>query len=78
MGVKGGTIDNDVAGHESKQRMWQPSSHHITATLKVSPEGTQDGNKKDQPFSSHLLQRSQMGHPEETEDEKAQDTDPES
>ena len=34
----------NIACHIGKQRMWQPSSHHITATLMVSPEGTQDGN----------------------------------
>ena len=70
-------MDYNVAGHVSKQRMWQPSSHHITATLKLSPEGTQDGNKKDQPFSSHLLQRFWMVPREEIQDEKAQDTDTE-
>ena len=31
--------------HISKQRMLQPSSHHITAAQTVSPEGTQDGNR---------------------------------
>ena len=29
----------------SKQRMLQPSSHHIAASPVVSPEGTQDGNR---------------------------------
>ena len=35
----------NVAWHVSKQRMLQPSSHHITATQTVSPEGTQDRNR---------------------------------
>ena len=35
----------NVACHISKQRMLQPSSHHIRATPKGSPEGTQDTNR---------------------------------
>ena len=35
----------NTAGHISKQRMLQPSSHHILAALTVSAEGTQDGNR---------------------------------
>ena len=31
--------------HISKQRMLQPSSHHIIATPTASPEGNQDGNR---------------------------------
>ena len=31
--------------HISKQRMLLPSSHHITAAMMVSPEGTQDTNR---------------------------------
>ena len=31
--------------HISKQRMLQPSSHHIKASPTVGPEGTQDGNR---------------------------------
>ena len=35
----------NVACHITKQRMLQPWSHHITASLTVSPEGTQDRNR---------------------------------
>ena len=35
----------NVACHISKQRTLQPSSHHITAVPKVSPDGTQDRNR---------------------------------
>ena len=35
----------NIACHISKQRMLQPSSHHISVTLAVSPEGTEDRNR---------------------------------
>ena len=35
-----------IACRISKQRMLQPSSHHIIAAPMVSPEGTQDGDKQ--------------------------------
>ena len=46
--------------HISKHRILWPSSHHITATLmvKVSPSGTQEGNKEYPPSNSQVLQPS--------------------
>ena len=35
-----------IACRTSKQRRWQPSSHHITAAQMVSPEGTRDGKQE--------------------------------
>ena len=35
----------NIACHINKQKMLQPSTHHFTAALMVSPEGTQDGNR---------------------------------
>ena len=34
----------NIACHISKQRMLQPSSHHVTAIPMLSPEGPQDRN----------------------------------
>ena len=62
--------------HISKQKMLQPSSHHITTTPPVSPEGTQDGIGFSL-SSSHLdLQLCSMVSPEETQDVETQDTGP--
>ena len=44
----------NTAFHISKQRMLQPSSHHMTAIWMVNPEGTQDGNSAC--HCSHFLQ----------------------
>ena len=46
-----------IREHYFKQRMLQPSNHHITATCTVSPEGSQ-GKTGCPPFSSQLLQPS--------------------
>ena len=42
----------NIACHISKQRMLQPPSHHIIATLMVSPEGTQDGEPAAKPSAT--------------------------
>ena len=60
----------------SKQRMLQPLSHHFAAPSLVNPEGTQDGDKECPPSGNQLLQPPARVHPEETQDEKAQDTGP--
>ena len=45
----------NIACHISKQRMLQPSSRHMTAALKVSPEGTQDRNRMPAIKSSDIV-----------------------
>ena len=60
----------------SKQSMLQPLSHHFAAPSLVNPEGTQDGDKECPPSGNQLLQPPARVHPEETQDEKAQDTGP--
>ena len=65
----------NIACHISKQRVLQPSSHHITASLMVSPEGTQDGNMMPTIYQSTAA-ATPVVYPEKTQDEKAQDTGP--
>lgn len=57
-----------------KKRMLRPSSHHFTATLKVSPEGTQDGNNMS-PLKPSATAPASM-HLGETQDAKAWDAGP--
>lgn len=60
-----------------KQRMFQPSSYHITAAPTGSPEETQDGNRM-QVIKQSATAATPMVQPEETQDEKTQDTGPDS
>ena len=55
--------------------MFQPSSHHITAALTVSPKGTQDGNRMLAIQQQLAAAATPKVHPEETQDEKAQDAE---
>ena len=60
--------------------MLQPSSLYVTAALMVSPEGSQDRNRmpaiKQSTAAATPRPTPLMVHPEETQDEKAQDTGP--
>ena len=60
----------------SKQRMLKPSGRHMTAAPTGSPEGTQDRNRRPpHPAVRHRSPSPQpQRSPEETQDEKAQDT----
>ena len=68
----------NIACHISKQRMLQPSRHHITGAPAVSPEGTQDRKIMPTIKSSDTAAPPPhpMVHPEEIQDEKTQDTGP--
>ena len=59
----------------SKQKMLQPSSHHIIAAP-MEPWGTQDRNGM--PAIQRSTAAAPLVHPEETQDRKAQDTGPDS
>ena len=65
----------NVACHISKQRMLQPSSHHITAALTIRLEGTRIETGC-QLSISQPLQPPPTVHREEPCHEKAQDTGP--
>ena len=54
--------------------MLQPSNHHITTALMVSSEGTQDRNRMSATKLSTTAATPTVVHPEETQDESAQDT----
>ena len=55
-----------------------PSNHHITVTLMVHPEGTRDGDKLPtaKPIRQAAAADTPDGVPEETQDEKTEDTGP--
>ena len=50
----------NVACRFSKQRMLQPSSHHITDPQPVNPRGTQDGDK----WAAHCQALSHCSNPQ--------------
>ena len=68
---------NNIASHIRKQRMLQPSSHHFIATL-TKPWALRELQMETGCCHQTLNHCSHppMVHPEETQDEKAQDTGP--
>ena len=66
----------NVAYHISKERILQPSSHHIIAARTMSPERTQNENRMPSIKLSAIAVTPAMVHPLVTQDGKTQDTGP--